>query len=220
MKSSHLTYLAISVLILLLNGCLIFPASGDSPNILGVALNTPSDGSTITTFGCNFTYTPMLSGSDAYVGAKLVINGTVTTASNQTAIIDLTSNRIAYTFTANGTYLWNVQVQNSTNSVVASSNFTLIVSVPPAPTSTPTPTLSPTPTPESTATPTPEATETPTPTPSPTPPAPAAFTLDVWTISIIVLVVVTILLIIPILMLRSKLNQKTPPPAEAKPETK
>jgi outer membrane biosynthesis protein TonB len=205
MKSKQ-TYLALLVLFLLLNGCFVALATSQdeaSEETLTVALNTPSDGSTINTFGCNFTYTPTVINA-SFLSATLFINGTATAATNQTAIENETSNRIEYTFTSNGTYLWNVLVQdNNTQSVTATTDFTLIVLVLPEPTPTPTPTPTPSPTPTPTPTPSPTPEPTPSPTPTPTPePTPEPFSVDGWMIGIIILIVLAVILAVVIVFLR------------------
>jgi hypothetical protein len=198
MKSKQ-AYLAFIVLFLLFIECLIplVTSQGETPETLTVALDSPADGSTITTYTCNFIYNPTLIGSDSFIEARLIINDTATTAINQTAIQNATSNTIAYTFTSNGTYIWNVQVKNSTNSVTAPTNLILKVSVyeEPEATPTPTPTETPTPSPEPTPTPTPVITPSPSPTPTPTPqPTAAPFAIDGSMIGIIVLIVMAIIL--------------------------
>ena len=148
-----------------------------NPSTLTVTLNTPTDQTTSSTLSNVFTYTPLITGdSDYFVDATLYINGAATTATNSTAIINATTNTISYVFSSSGTYLWNVQVTNSTWSYLASSDFTLIVSVPtptptptPAPTATPTTAPSETPSAAPTLTPRPTVSVTGTPTPTPTP---------------------------------------------------
>ena len=185
--------LPLIILLVLVNGCLISFASGQDQmaQTLTVTLNSPATGSTITTFDCTFTYTTTII-NDSFVGAKLILNGTATTATNQTAIQNGTTNTLTYTFTSNGTYLWNVEVDGSSiGAVVASADNTLTVSVAPEPTPTPSPSPTPTPTPSATPTPTlaPTPTPTATPTPTPTPEPAAAFAVDGWMIVIIVLIV-------------------------------
>lgn len=118
------------------------PATSES---LTVELNQPLNASTTTMFPNNFNYTPTLLGSDSFKNASLIINGS-SVASNSSALSNATLNTIAYTFAENGTYLWNVQVYNSTHAVQATNNFTLTVGVyeAPEPTPTPTPTATPT----------------------------------------------------------------------------
>jgi hypothetical protein len=198
MKSKQ-TYLAFLILLLLFTECStqLATSQDETYETLTVALNSPADGNTITTYDCTFSYTPTLIGSDQFIEARLVINDTATAAVNQTAIQNATSNTIAYTFTSNGTYIWNVQVRNSTNSVAAPTNFVLKVSVyiEPEATPTPTPTETPTPSPEPTSTPTPVVTPSPSPTPTLTPqPTAAPFDIDGSMIGIIVLIVIAIIL--------------------------
>ncbi len=198
-------YLATLILVLLLNaGFFILTFSQtDTPQTLTVTLNIPADGSTLTTFDCNFTYTPTLVGNNSLSGAKLIINGTDTVC--QSSPQNATTNRIAYTFTTNGTYLWNIKVQdNTTNDVVAATNFTVTVAVPPAPTPapSPTPTQTPTPTPTPTATPSPTPAPTATPSPSPTPkPTAQPLAIDGWSILIVALIVLAIIFALVILLL-------------------
>lgn len=117
--------------------------NGAELDSVGVVLNAPADAGVVETFACNFNFTPLLVGVDSFQNASLIVNGSLV-ASNQTALTNATVNTISYTLPSNGTYLWNVQVFNSTNSVLASENFTLTVSVYVPPEPTPTPTISPT----------------------------------------------------------------------------
>jgi hypothetical protein len=206
MKSKQVS-IAILILLFLLDGYVISLGSSQdgTAQTLMVTLFTPADGSTIATYNCNFTYRPTITGTDTFISAKLIINGTETVAVNQTAILNAASNRISYTFSSNGTYVWNVQVQNSTNSIVSPVNFIITVAVPPEPTPTSTPT--PTPAPTSTPTPTPTPTTTPTATPTPTPtPTPTSKTIvvDGWIILIIGLVTLAIILAGVIVFLRKE----------------
>lgn len=204
MKSKQ-TCLLLIMLFFLINGYLFSLAS--SQNVFFVTLSAPSDDTTISTWNCNFTYVPMISGSDYFVNATLVINGTATTASNQTAIQNSVPNKISYTFTSNGTYLWNVAVYNSTNVVFASVNNTLTVSVAPEPTPTPIPSPTPTPTPLIMPSPTPAPTATPTEEPTPTPtatPTTQPFTVDGSLIVIVVLIVLAGILAAVIVLLWKK----------------
>jgi hypothetical protein len=195
--------LAILVLLLLINGCLFATVnSQETAKTLTVTLGSPSDGATLTTWGCNFTYTPVII-DDAFVDAKLYINGTQA-ATNQSPIENATSNRIPYTFTANGTYLWEIKVQNSSHTISPSANFTINVIVPPEPTPTPAPTTTPTPTPTPTPTVTPTATPSPTPTPTPTPtPAEQTLVIDGSMVLVIGLIILAIILTGVILFLRN-----------------
>jgi hypothetical protein len=205
MKSKPAVIVAF-ILVLLLNvSYFTLTNSQTATQTLTVTLNTPSDGSVLTSFDCNFTYTPTLLGNNSLSGAKLIINGTDSVY--QSFPQNSTTNRIACTFTANGTYLWNIKVQdNATNVVTAAANFTVTVAVPPAPTPTPIPTPSPTPTvtPTPTPTPTPAPTATPTPTPSPSPtPKPTAqpIVIDSGSILIIALVVLAVIFALLIVIL-------------------
>jgi hypothetical protein len=202
MHSRH-SHLAVFALFLFLVGCFAASAVAQSPDpeqLVSVTLNSPTDGSTQTSFTVDFVYTPILYGDDPYT-ATLFINGTATAATNQTPIGNETQNTIAYTFTQNGTSTWTIKVQNSTHSA-SPTEFTLTIEVP-SPTPEPTPTPSPTPIPSPTATPTPQPTATatpkPTPTATPTPspkPTDQPFTLEVdgMMILIIGLVVLAVIL--------------------------
>ena len=128
MKSKQAAALILTVFFLLNAFALSLVSSQDTgPQTLIVTLLTPADGSTITTYDCNFTYRPTITGNDNFVVAKLIVNGSVTASANQSAIINAASNRLSYTFGSNGTYVWNVQVQNSTNSVVSPVSFTISI---------------------------------------------------------------------------------------------
>jgi hypothetical protein len=206
-------YLAILILVLLLTAgffTLTFSQT-DTPQTLTVTLNTPADGSTLPTFDFNFTYTPTLVGNNSLSGAKLIINGTDTVY--QSSPQNATTNRIAYTFIANGTYLWNIKVQdNATNVALAAANFTVTVAVPPAPTPTPapspTPTQTPTPTPTPTATLSPTPTPTATPSPSPTPkPTAQPLVIDGWSILIAGLIVLAVIFALVIVLLWKAAHQ-------------
>ena len=206
MKSKQAGLLVFTLFCLLGGTVFSLVSSQDvGPQTLAVTLYGPGDGSTITSYSLNFTYRPTITGNDTFVIAKLVINGSLTAAANQTAIINAASNQISYTFSSNGTYLWNVQVQNSTNTIVSAVDFTVKVAVPPEPTPTPAPTPTAAPTPTPTPTPAPTATPTPTPPASPSPkPTPAKFTVDVWTILVIGLVILAVILAAVIVFLRKE----------------
>lgn len=176
---------ALTVIILLtlsISGCLVLVASCqegqasaiESDQLIRVTLNTPANNTIISQFDCTFTYTPIILGSDKFHLANLVINsGTGENGgfweyykSNQTAIVNATQNSIAYQFTQNGTYIWNIRLYNSTHSIIASeksldgsehtTSYILTVAVyEPTPTPSPTPTPTPTSTSGSTSSPTP-----------------------------------------------------------------
>lgn len=202
MKSKP-AYTVALILFLLINTCLISFVSSQST--LSVVLNTPVDNSTTGTFANNFTYTPTLTGDDSFLNATLVINGAKTSAANQTAIQNEASNRIEYTFSANGTYQWNIQVYtNNSQSATASANFTLTVTVLPAATPTPAPSPTPEKTPTPTATPTAAPTASPTPEPTPTEtPIPTAepVAIDGSTVLVIGLVVLAVVFALVIVFL-------------------
>jgi hypothetical protein len=204
MKSRRLLPVAIILFSLFTLSFAGLTSSQTTPSTFTVTLNSPADGATITSFDCNFTYTPTLIGDTSLSSAKLILNGTETSV-NQVNPLNATSNKLAAVFTANGTYLWNIKIQdNLTNTAIATANFTLTVAVPPAPTPTPVPTATPAPTAAPTPTPAPTASPTPTPSPSPTPkPTDQPFTINIdgGTILIIALVVLAVVFALIILLL-------------------
>lgn len=107
-----------------------YTASAVTPENVSVVLNTPANESIVTSYTQDFVYTPTLIGTDNFSNASLYLNGTLTT-SNTTAIANATANTITYVLPgANATYLWDIQVWNSTNAVFSSNgNFTLTVAV-------------------------------------------------------------------------------------------
>ncbi len=109
---------------------------------LAVLLDTPVNNSVTTELNCTFTYAPV-SINDTIYSAALYIDGSPV-AFNASAVVNATANSLNYTFPANGVYVWNVQVWNSTAGVFADSNYTLIVNAPvPTVAPTPTPTVTP-----------------------------------------------------------------------------
>lgn len=119
-------------------------------NISLTLTDPPTNGSTINTFEYNFGYIPVLVGGDSFINATLYIDN-VDVGSNITVIETGAENYITYTFAANGTYIWDVLLSNSTNSVWSDNgNFTVEVGVYEEPEVTPTPTITPTPEPEGT----------------------------------------------------------------------
>ncbi len=192
------------ILCLLIGTCFASVVSSqegeEEPNVevLTVTLNTPENATTITSFNATFTYIPVTNGTnDLFVFAKLYINGTDSLASNQTAIANNTVNSISYTFASNGTYLWNVQVRNSSANVLADADFLITVAVPeePEPTPMPTPTMTPTPAP----------TVAPTPTATPTSPPPSEFFgLSAEAMVIIAVIIILIIIAAAIVLLRRR----------------
>lgn len=139
-------------------------------NSISVTLISPNNNQIITdTQNVSFVYYPFSYGASRFYRASLMVNGS-NVAINQTKIIDNGYNTIYYKFPSNGTYLWNVRVENETHTVLGYQNFILTVGyVDPSPTPTPTPTNSTSPTPAPTAPPTNFPTEKPTPTTTPHP---------------------------------------------------
>jgi hypothetical protein len=204
MKSTK-SLLSIVIIALLVSGCLfclVQQAKADvPPESLAVTLNGPANNtvyiptvpSSSYNFTVDFTYTPILYGTDNFNYSSLIINGT-SVATNQTAIVNQTINQISYNLTSNGVYLWNIKVYNSTSVVNATDLFVVtmnahVVEVTPTPTEAPTPT------------PTPIVTATPTPTPSPTP-KPTTPTVNALTIAVIIVVLAVIIGVAAYLLLR------------------
>jgi len=99
---------------------------------LSVTLHSPADESSQSGLPTTFTYTPLSFGDNIH-NASLWTNATGTwalTQSNTTAVLNDTINSIDYTFSSYGTYLWNIQVFNSTTGVFATSNWTLTFPTP------------------------------------------------------------------------------------------
>jgi hypothetical protein len=166
------------------------------PNSIAVALKAPDNGTTVKNdFNCSFIFVPTLSGTDKFYSAALVVNGT-SYGGNQTVISNGVNNTIYYKFTANGTYNWNIRLQNSTHTVTAPSNYNFTVAVYVAPEPTPTPVATPTPTPS-------PIPATPTATPTPTP-APDNSSLTTWAIVIIIVFVISAVLAIVLILLRRR----------------
>ncbi|MCL5949496.1 MAG: hypothetical protein M1490_03350 [Candidatus Bathyarchaeota archaeon] len=166
--------------------------------LLSVKLKSPSNDATITNkFNVSFVFVPSINGTDKFSKASLWVNGTIV-ATNSTALVADADNTIYYEFHDNGTYRWNIRLENSTHPVSAASNYNFTLAIQEAsPTATPTPT--PTPTPIVTASPTPRpATATPSPTPAP------EIGIDLWTLIIIAVIVFSVVLIITIFLLRRK----------------
>jgi hypothetical protein len=201
------THIITLVLALLISGCFVsfatnIEAQAQEPESIAVTLYSPEN-NTVASSSLNvtFTYTPVVVGNPSYLSANLVLNGTIYDL-NQTTITKNTYNTIKHEFTANGTYLWNIRLQNSTTAVFASEPYLLNVTV-----SVPNPTATPTPTPAPTATPTPAPTETPTATPTATPtptPVPTETGLGTWTIVAIAVVVIVVVGVLAIFLLKRR----------------
>lgn len=179
---------------------------------MSVTLNAPgNDTFWNSTFTVPFNYTAVdnssLTSSPTFTLATLYINNSVKTT-NQTIILNNTSNILNYTFTENGTYTWKVKLENATT-VVWSDAWNVNVSVYVEPAATPTPTASPTPTPTPTPTDTPvPATPTPVPaTPTPTPEPPL---FSNTTIAIIAVVIIAIIVAAGLVLVRRKPSAPTP----------
>jgi hypothetical protein len=113
----------------------VFASSNNSLTItaaatkLTVVLNSPSGSQQISTSNVTFTYTPTCYG-DTIKNASLWTNVTgswARTANNVTAVLSGQQNSFSYNLAILGTYVWNVQVFNSTNGVFASSNMSLTI---------------------------------------------------------------------------------------------
>jgi len=95
-----------------------------------VTLNSPSDEATETSWTVDFNYTPTFYQTIQNASLWLNVSGTWQRVQwNSTAVTNNTENTISYTFSSDGTYIWNVEVFNSTDSFFAGSNWT--VTVPP-----------------------------------------------------------------------------------------
>jgi hypothetical protein len=95
-------------------------------------LNSPSSGTTVTEWTVNFNYTPRFEVPIENCSLWLNLSGTWQRAQwNTTSVQNDTENTISYTFSTEGTYVWNIEVFNSTGSIFASLNWTIIVDVPP-----------------------------------------------------------------------------------------
>jgi arabinogalactan oligomer/maltooligosaccharide transport system substrate-binding protein len=102
-----------------------------APAGLSVSLNSPADGATQGINATTFTYTPISEG-DNIVNASLWLNSTgswQSVALNSTVVQNNTINSFSYTLPDKGTYIWNVQVFNSTTGVFASANRTVTYSI-------------------------------------------------------------------------------------------
>jgi arabinogalactan oligomer/maltooligosaccharide transport system substrate-binding protein len=102
-----------------------------TPAGLSVTLNSPTDEATQGVNATTFTYTPVSVGDDI-MNASLWLNLTGTwqsVALNSTVVQNNTSNSFSYTFPDKGTYIWNVEVFNSTAGVFAAANRTVTYSI-------------------------------------------------------------------------------------------
>ncbi|MGB8779809.1 MAG: hypothetical protein WCD81_04075 [Candidatus Bathyarchaeia archaeon] len=97
------------------------------PSLLSVALNSPQNGVSQSNATLVFSYVPTCVG-DNIANSSLWTNATgswLPTLTNSSAIANNTQNIFTYTFSANGTYVWNVQVFNRTTGIFAPSNWTV-----------------------------------------------------------------------------------------------
>lgn len=113
----------IIIIIAIVAVALLYFMPGPAAAGLSVTLNSPTDGYIISLNTTTFTYTPLSIG-DNIENASLWINGTMV-EQNSTNVLNNTSNSFSYTFAAQATYSWTVQVWNSTTGVTA-TNRTLI----------------------------------------------------------------------------------------------
>jgi hypothetical protein len=100
-----------------------------------VTLNTPESGAyNYTGTQINFTYTPQMFQdiNNSLLTIWFSNQSLYCTIQNTTTIINNTANGIAFTFSSNAEYLWNVGVSNSTAVQYAATNYTL--SIPNGPT--------------------------------------------------------------------------------------
>jgi hypothetical protein len=221
------TYLGLIVFTLFVCSCIVpFAAGQETPTPtpptpsptpvpvvyenISVTILSPVLNANITSdYNVSFVYVPAINGTGKFVGAELWVNDTLV-GSNQTALTSYANNTIYYKFpsTGNGTYIWNIGLRNTTNTVYAKSALNMTVAV-----YTPNPTATPTPTPAPTATPTPTPVPTipvtprpPTPTPTATPsPTPAPSNdVDLWTLVIVAVIVFSLVLIVAVFLLKRK----------------
>jgi hypothetical protein len=99
---------------------------------MSVTLLAPVHNATIdTNSNVSFTFVPAINGTDIFWGASLVVNGSIK-ASNQSAIVPYQNNTIYYDFGAspNGTYTWNIRLQNTTMTVMAPTDNNLTIGIP------------------------------------------------------------------------------------------
>jgi arabinogalactan oligomer/maltooligosaccharide transport system substrate-binding protein len=117
------------IVIAIVAGVYYFYFMGPAASVAGlsVSLNSPADGTTQGINATTFTYTPVSVGDDIK-NASLWLNLTGTwqsVALNSTNVQNNTANSFSYTLPAKATYIWNVQVFNSTTGVFATANNTL-----------------------------------------------------------------------------------------------
>lgn len=104
-------------------------AEGDPQN-MSVSLVTPILNETITNdMNVSFTFYPSINGTDQITGASLWVNGSRVTY-NQTAIAPWANNTIYYRLAGNGTYLWNIKLENSSDIISAPADYSLTIAVP------------------------------------------------------------------------------------------
>jgi arabinogalactan oligomer/maltooligosaccharide transport system substrate-binding protein len=113
----------IIVIIALVAVAYVYYMPGGTSQGLSVSLNSPAAGATVSLNATTFTYTPVSIG-DNIVNASLWLNGTMIEW-NSTNVQNNTSNSFSYTFSAQATFIWTVQVFNSTTGVTA-ANRTLV----------------------------------------------------------------------------------------------
>jgi hypothetical protein len=124
---------------------LLFIAIFSSPTLaqqdgfegIEVFLESPTDGIFLESpplngINVNFEFTPVLYGSDNFAIARLIVNG-IEVTSNQSAIINNTSNTITHRILEIGEYNWNIEVWNSTTGISAEQDFslTIVTALPP-----------------------------------------------------------------------------------------
>lgn len=98
---------------------------------IAVGLNGPVDGYTTTETVITFTYTPYT--TSTFENASLWLNNTGTwllSATNTTAITNATVNSLTCMFLTYGTFVWNIQIYNTTASAFATGNYTITLTPP------------------------------------------------------------------------------------------
>lgn len=108
---------------------------------LVVTLDSPSNGATTTDIQIDFKYTPASYG-DVITAARLWTNvsGLWQIVAMSTSVSNGVQNTLYYAYPGLDTYIWNVQISNTTNSVYAPTTFTFSIvakSSPPGPSGNP-----------------------------------------------------------------------------------
>jgi len=112
----------------------------EAPPTNDVVLNQPNNMETLDAYAIKFNYTASF-GQGAIVNSSLWANLSGTWQRlgwNTTVIVNATMHTINYTFSVETTYIWNIQVFNSTTAHWATANRTLTIDITPPPDDPPT----------------------------------------------------------------------------------